>query len=187
MILYNLFIILLLSPAQKDKCDVFKNKDYWMSKSKESLVCSMMPVVNEQATKHEIDPDLILALINVESNWNHRIVSSANACGLTQVIPKYTGRITKKYTCEQLKDPRTSIKAGTKILRWWINWHTKNQPKTKYEESEILKRALCSYNAGFRCGPNRRPIRAGMRYAKKVLSQKQKIKRDYNQLVNSLN
>ena len=187
MMFYNFLIILLLSPVQKEKCDIFKEKDYWLSKSREALVCSMMPIVDEQAEKNKIDPDLILALINVESNWNRKVVSSANACGLTQVIPRYTGKITKKYTCAQLKNPRTSIVAGTKILRWWINWHTENQPKKKYTEEEILKRALCSYNAGFRCGPTRAPIRGGMRYAKKVLEQKQKIKRDYNELVNSLN
>ena len=183
----SFLFIFLMSVPQAQKCDIFKKQDYWMSKSRESLTCSMMPVVNEQAKEHNLDPDLILALINVESNWNHKVVSSANACGLTQVIPKYTGKITKKYTCEQLKEPRTSIKAGAKILRWWIDWHTENQAKAGYTELEVLTRALCSYNAGFRCGPKRRPIRGGMRYAKKVLSQKQKIKRDYNELVNNLN
>ena len=180
-----LFILLLSSP-QVQKCDVFKKQDYWMSKSKEALACSVMPVIEEQAAKYEFDPDLILALISVESNWNRKVVSTANACGLTQVIPKYTGKITKKYTCEQLKNPRISIKAGSRILRWWVDWHTVNQPPKKYTDLEILKRALCSYNAGFRCGPKSRPLRAGMRYAKKVLSQKQKIKRDYNELVNRL-
>ncbi len=93
------FLITLMSPLNSaQKCDVFKRTDYWMSKSREALACSVMPVIEEQAAKHEIDPDLILALISVESNWNRRVVSSANACGLTQVIPKYTGKITKRYT-----------------------------------------------------------------------------------------
>ncbi len=184
MTLYLIF--LLLSSTSPDVCEVFKDKDFWLSPSKEKKVCRWMPEVIESSDRHDISPTLFAALITIESGWNHKVVSSANACGLTQVIPRYTGTITKKYTCEQLKNPRTSIRAGTKILRWWIDWHTKNQPEIKYTDSEILERALCSYNAGYRCGPNRRPIRAGMRYAKKVLTQKQNIERIYNELKREL-
>ena len=133
--------------------------DFWLSEHRQELICKQASTVIKESKKNSIDPSLLLALITVESNWKTTAVSSANACGLTQVIPKYTGSITKKYTCNQLKDPKTSIKAGAKILSWWMKYHNGNTTS-----------ALCAYNAGFRCGKDRkRPSRGGMRYAKKVL------------------
>tara|TARA_B100000927_G_scaffold218145_1_gene178298 strand:+ start:95 stop:592 length:498 start_codon:yes stop_codon:yes gene_type:complete len=142
-------------------CLIFSSgpPDFWLSEHRQELICKQASTVISESVKNDIDPSLLLALITVESNWNRNVVSSANACGLTQVIPKYTGQITKKYTCNQLKDPKTSIKAGVKILNWWIKYHDGN-----------ITSALCGYNAGFRCGKDRkRPSRGGMRYAKKVL------------------
>lgn len=158
-------------------CLVFASgpPDFYLSEYRKKLICKSAPQVIEQAREVDIEPSLVMALISVESNWNRTVVSSANACGLTQVIPKYTGKITKKYTCKQLQIPRNSIYVGIKTLKYWIDWHAKNQPEDKYTDLEILKRGLCSYNAGYRCGPNRRPIRAGMRYAKKVLDVQKMI------------
>ena len=142
-------------------CLIFSSgpPDFWLSEHRQQLVCKQAPTVISESVKNNIDPSLLLALITVESNWKRTAVSSANACGLTQVIPKYTGQITKKYTCNQLKNPKTSIKAGAKILSWWIKYHNGD-----------ITRGLCGYNAGFRCGKKRkRPSKGGMRYAKKVL------------------
>ena len=147
-------------------CLIFSSgpPDFWLSEHRQELICKQASTVIKESKKNSIDPSLLLALITVESNWKRTAVSSANACGLTQVIPKYTGSITKKYTCNQLKDPKTSIKTGAKILSWWMKYHNGNTTS-----------ALCAYNAGFRCGKDRkRPSKGGMRYAKKVL-QIQKI------------
>ena len=141
--------------------------DFWLSEYRQDLVCKQASTVIEESAKNDVDPSLLLALITVESNWKRTAVSSANACGLTQVIPKYTGNITKRYTCEQLKHPKTSIKVGAKILAWWIKYHNGN-----------ITSALCGYNAGFRCGKNRkRPSKGGMRYARKVLKMQKTIKK----------
>ena len=141
--------------------------DFWLSEYRQALVCKQASTVIEESAKNDVDPSLLLALITVESNWKRTAVSSANACGLTQVIPKYTGNITKRYTCEQLKRPKTSIKAGAKILAWWIKYHSGN-----------ITSALCGYNAGFRCGKDRkRPSKGGMRYARKVLKMQKTIKK----------
>ena len=164
------FIIVLLMQISPEMCEVFKGQDFWLSKSTERNVCKWMPTVIKQARKNKIDPVLLSALITVESGWRHNIVSSADACGLTQVIPKWTGGITRKYTCEQLKDPYTSITAGAKILKWWIDHHDGD-----------IARGLCGYSSGFRC-KGKKPLHAGMNYSKKVLSQKQKIERLYNNM-----
>jgi len=123
-----------------------------------------MPTIVKNAQINDIKPELLVSLIFVESSFNYWAVSHAGACGLTQVLPKYTGKITKKYTCEQLKVPRNSIYVGAKTLRFWINHH------------DDISRGLCGYNAGFRCSYRRnkkgkivkRPNKYGMRYARKV-------------------
>ena len=165
-------------------CSFFSSPDYWLSSYRKKLVCKLESTVQNASKANNIDPDLLAALIYVESGWNKNAVSKAGACGLTQVIPKYTKKSIsgRRYTCDQLKIPRNSIKAGTKILRWWISYYSnltelndEKQLVKKYTEEQALKRALCSYNAGFRCD-RRIPIRAGMRYAEKVQKLRDKIK-----------
>ena len=151
-------------------CSVFSSGDFWLSEYRKKTVCSSEKYLEIAERENGIKKSLMAALIYVESGWKKTIVSSAGACGLTQVIPKYTGgpAIRKKYTCDQLKIPKNSILAGSKILSWWIDYHDGN-----------LERALCGYNAGFRCGhikkPKIRPNKYGMRYARKVLRIQKKI------------
>lgn len=137
-----------------------------LSNKQEKRACAYIPSIIKEAEKQNIDPALLTGLIFVESSFNPWVVSSAGACGLTQVIPKYTGKYSpvKKYTCEQLKNPYTSIAAGAKILRWWIDYHDGN-----------VSRALCGYSSGFRC-KGKKPLRAGMIYSKKVLKTTKTIK-----------
>ena len=135
-----------------------------------------MPQIVESAQKHKIKPELLVGLIFVESSFRKKVVSHMGACGLTQVMPIYTGKYSpvRKYSCEQLKRPYTSIKVGAKILEWWINYHDGD-----------IERALCGYNAGFRCGKRRKKVsKHGMRYADKVLEKAKLIKAKKNQFLN---
>jgi len=141
-----------------------------MSTYKNKKACQYMPQIVKSSKKYKIKPEILVSLIFVESSFRRKAVSSKGACGLTQVMPKYTGKYSpvRKYSCNQLKDPYTSIKAGAKILRWWIDYHGGDLS---------LKHALCSYNAGFRCGKDaKRPSKGGMRYAGKVLDKARLIK-----------
>ena len=131
--------------------------NFYLSENRKKLACKSAQQIISESQEVNIEPTLIMALITVESNWKKTAVSKANACGLTQVIPKYTGKITKKYTCNQLKVPKNSIYVGVKTLKFWINHHKGN-----------IARGLCGYNAGFRCH-GKKPNRHGMRYARKVL------------------
>lgn len=133
------------------------------------FACEHMSYVMEASEENGIDPEIFLGLIMTESNWSHKAVSPAGACGLTQVLPKYSkkyGGKDRNLTCDELKDPKTSIRVGAKILNYWYY---------KYGRKNY-KIALCGYNAGFRCkGDN--PNKQGMRYAKKVLLRSRIIKR----------
>ncbi len=130
---------------------------YALSSASRKRACKWEPTLQREAAQRDLDPDLFGALIIVESRWRPWVVSSANACGLTQVIPKWTGGTAsgrRKWTCEELKRPRNALRAGARILAWWIA-HRKGN----------VREGLCGYNAGFRTCK-----RAGASYARAVLS-----------------
>ena len=109
--------------------------------AREKLIKRYTPVIIENATANNLEPELVAAVIQVESSWHPRAESSAGACGLMQVIPKWNPKPDGTlYTCEELKDPETNIKVGTKALRWWMD-------RAKGDRDL----ALCAYNAGYTC------------------------------------
>ena len=120
------------------------SEHFELSNYQQSNICYLEHSIRTEAIKNDIEPELLASLIFVESSFYPNVVSSADACGLTQVIPKWTGGPeTKgvKYTCQQLKDPETSIKVGAQILSYNIKVYGKgNEDK-----------GLCVYNAGTRC------------------------------------
>lgn len=144
--------------------------------------CEHMPLVTTLAEEADVDPVVMVALIQTESNWKPRVVSHANACGLTQVIPKWTGGRASghiKYTCDELKDPVTSITAGTQIFGFWL--HKYGRCKTGKCRKKNYVVGLCGYNAGYRCKGDT-PNKSGMFYAKTVLKRANRIKRAMRRL-----
>ena len=123
--------------------------------------CKHSRQVVEASSKYKLDPYLLTALIQIESNWKSHVVSPAGACGLTQVVHKYS-----KYNCKQLKNPKISIWEGARKLNYWIYKYGKGN----------LKIGLCGYNAGFRC-KGRSAIKSGLTYAKKVVRISNRLKR----------
>ena len=123
--------------------------------------CKYSRQVVEASSKYKLDPYLLTALIQVESNWKSHVVSPAGACGLTQVVHKYS-----KYNCKQLKNPKISIWEGARKLNYWIYKYGKGN----------LKIGLCGYNAGFRC-KGRSAIKSGLTYARKVVTISNRLKR----------
>ena len=65
------------------------------------IACENMETIVEASEQHAVDPAVMVSLIYVESRWKPTAVSSAGACGLTQVLPKYSagtrGRFGKRY------------------------------------------------------------------------------------------
>lgn len=89
-----------------------------------------------------IDPLLVSAMINVESNYNKDAISSKNAKGLMQISPQ-TGLWgaeelgIQDYREELLFDPKSNIQIGT--------WYIKN---LMIEFNGDINLVLASYNAG---------------------------------------
>lgn len=85
------------------------------------------------AVKHRVDPKLVHAIIEVESNWDQRAVSRRGAVGLMQLLPE-TGR---RFGAGNLLDPRDNIAAGVRYLRFLLDRFGNN-----------LEFTLAAYNAG---------------------------------------
>lgn len=89
--------------------------------------------VYHYAKVYDRDPDLMLALIKIESNFNTKAVSSAGAEGLTQIMP-FWKEIFR--TDENFFDIETSVKYSFQILAYYEH---------HYGELEM---ALIAYNRG---------------------------------------
>lgn len=123
---------------------------------KAHFACDQMELIAHSAEQNDVPAEIIIALIHYESNWNPNVVSSANACGLTQVVPKWMQE--PKKTCKQLKNPELSIKTGTEILSRWVNRYGKGS----------LAKGLCGYSSGYSCGKGYNRKHAGWRYSLRV-------------------
>ncbi len=135
------------------------------------VACENMETVVDVAYEHDVDPTVMVSLIFVESRWTPKARSRSNACGLTQVLPKYSNgyrnRFGKKLTCRQLQNPKTSIERGTKILSYYLD---------RYRDS--YKRSLCAYNAGWSRCKSRHGTHKGYRYAQKVTRLAKRLDRE---------
>ena len=96
-----------------------------------------------QCSDEYVSPDILTALIVVESSADSEAESTKGALGLTQVMPNIW-----KYDKETLKNPYKNIEAGSLILSYYVK---------KYG----LKGGLSAYNSGKKSG--------APRYASKVI------------------
>lgn len=73
-------------------------------------------IVEKVARKHDIDPNLVMAVIAVESGFNVNARSAKNAQGLMQLIPETAHRFNVKNTM----DAEDNIKGGIAYLKWLL-------------------------------------------------------------------
>ena len=90
-------------------------------------------LVREAADRHRVDPALVRAVIETESNWNPRAYSRKGAGGLMQLIPTTAQR----YGAYDLFNPQQNIDAGVQHLKRLLERYNGN-----------LDLALAAYNAG---------------------------------------
>tara|TARA_R100001594_G_scaffold130720_2_gene169975 strand:+ start:3697 stop:4215 length:519 start_codon:yes stop_codon:yes gene_type:complete len=138
------------------------------------IACQNMEHLVQVAERNDLEPAVLVSLIYVESRWTPDAVSRDGACGLSQVLPKYSAgyrnRFGERLTCRQLKDPKNSISRGAKILAYYLK---------KYRK---YKRGLCAYNAGWTRCKRTSSRNKGHRYAKKVLKISRKLKREMRRI-----
>lgn len=89
--------------------------------------------VQKSARKHEIEPELIHAVIRTESNGNHRAVSKKGAMGLMQLMPGTANDM----NVGNPFNPEENIEGGTRYLKYLLE---------KFKGNLTL--ALAAYNSG---------------------------------------
>ena len=93
-------------------------------------------IIYDIAVRHSINPQLVAALIHVESAFNPRAVSRKGAYGLMQLLPETARRfgVNRK---RDLLNPVKNLEAGVKYLKWLTERFGGDMQKT-----------LAAYNAG---------------------------------------
>lgn len=130
--------------------------------------CEQMEHVVNAAEDLNFEPELLVSLIHYESRWTPGAISRGGACGLTQVIPRWTR---PRKTCRQLLFGPTSIYEGTKMLRRWTD---------RFGRGDV-SRGLCGYNAGYSC---RSRSSRGWRYSRKIQAMTRRIQQEMNNIQN---
>ncbi len=74
----------------------------------------ILHTVYAEAHKHNIDPDLVLAVMHVESYFDRFAVSRVGAQGLMQVMPFWRAEIGRD--SDNLTEVTTNVRYGTSIL-----------------------------------------------------------------------
>jgi soluble lytic murein transglycosylase-like protein len=116
-------------------------------------------LATETARRHGIDPELVLAVVSVESAFRPDAISPKGAQGLMQLMPGTARELGVKDPL----DPAANLDGGTRYL---------NALLQQYKGD--LKRALAAYNAG--AGAVKRhggvpPYRETREYVQKVLER----------------
>ena len=79
----------------------------------------LLRTIYYEAKRSGLDPDLVLAVIRVESKFRKYAISSAGARGFMQVMPLWTGIVGE--TSSDLFNLRTNLRLGCAILRSYLD------------------------------------------------------------------
>jgi soluble lytic murein transglycosylase-like protein len=90
-------------------------------------------LVKRTATRLQVDPQLVHAIIKVESEYNPNAVSNKGAMGLMQLVPATA----RRFGVENPFDPRENIEGGVSYLKYLLDHFAGD-----------LKLSLAAYNAG---------------------------------------
>jgi soluble lytic murein transglycosylase-like protein len=118
---------------------VLKSHDMDMS---EASLWNLAGSILEESQKHALDPMLVLAIIQVESRFNHRAVSLRGAQGLMQIHPAAVTVVAEREEIpnlpkkKNLQDPIVNVKIGVAYLSQLI------------KTFKDLRLALAAYNLG---------------------------------------
>jgi soluble lytic murein transglycosylase-like protein len=124
------------------------------------------PFIEEASATFRVPPELIHAVITVESNYNQLALSPKGARGLMQIMPATATRFGSNGNFE----PRQNILTGSRYLRWLLDYF-----------NDDMELTIAAYNAGegavMRAGRKIPRFTETENYVPKVLSIYRKAKR----------
>jgi soluble lytic murein transglycosylase-like protein len=120
----------------------------------------LKPVIQQIAKETALSPQLLHAVIAVESGYDAKAVSRKGAQGLMQLMPQTAQR----FGVRNALDPLENVRGGALYLKWLLAYFGGD-----------LKLALAGYNAGeqevVRAGYRIPPIKETRDYVPKVLAR----------------
>lgn len=111
----------------------------------EAELLPLLQQVHREASRTQLSPELVLAVIQVESNFDRFAISEAGAQGLMQVMPFWLKEL--GHPNDNLFELQTNLRLGCSILRYYLDMEQGN-----------ITRALARYNGS----------RGSFRYPEKV-------------------
>jgi soluble lytic murein transglycosylase-like protein len=96
----------------------------------------LLALVHKEATRNKLNPQVVLSLIQIESNFDHYALSKVGARGLMQVMPFWIEAIGKEN--DNLFDIATNLRYGCAILAIYL----------KREKKQIVT-ALARYHGSY--------------------------------------
>ncbi|MBI2505150.1 MAG: lytic transglycosylase domain-containing protein [Candidatus Latescibacteria bacterium] len=133
----------------------------WLNSDALSRVRRYDPLIERHSELHQLDADLVRAVIYVESGGNPRAVSRAGAAGLMQLMPATASKL----GVGDRFDPEQNIASGTRYLRSLLD---------RFHSTEV---ALWAYNAGPEAVEQGRMPRDTRQYVPQVLKLRRDLKR----------
>ena len=141
----ELLQILRNTVNQSDSFDDHYDAEVWLLSKSNSLArflpdksrrFEFLRKVHRAATRADLQPEIVLALIEVESHFDPYAVSRVGAQGLMQIMPFWKKEIGRPN--DNLTDTDTNLRYGCTILKHYLN-----------REKGRLADALARYNGSY--------------------------------------
>lgn len=121
--------VLLAAVAESESFDDRFDAEVWLTDMSARLArqvpslderLRILKIVHHHATRAELAPELVLAVIDVESNFDRYAISSASALGLMQIMPFWVDEL--GYDDKNvLFDVDINILLGCQILKYYLD------------------------------------------------------------------
>ena len=148
---YVLMTMVLFLPSPQEVKDTYIKPEY-------------QAYVEEIAESYDLNPNLILAMIESESSGRRKVVSNAGCIGLMQIRPKCHLERMERLGVTDLKDAYSNILVGCDFVA------------ELYEKYEDYYAVLMAYNEGEYGGAIKRAKEGKYsRYSKKIMARAEEL------------